>query len=38
MAKKERDYVVADKIRNSLNEKGIELIDQSPELTTWVRI
>ncbi len=38
MAKKERDYEEADKIRNSLKEKGIELIDQSPELTTWVRI
>ena len=37
-AKKERDYAKADKIRNSLKEKGVELIDQSPELTTWVRI
>ena len=36
MAKKERDYAEADKIRNSLKEKGVELIDQSPELTTWV--
>ena len=38
IAKKERDYAEADKIRNSLKEKGVELIDQSPELTTWVRI
>ena len=28
----------ADKIRYLLKEKGIELIDQSSELTTWVRI
>ena len=38
IAKKERDYAEADKIRNSLKGKGIELIDQSSELTTWVRI
>ena len=38
LAKKEKDYAEADKIRNSLKEKGVELIDQSPELTTWVRI
>ena len=38
VAKKEKDYAEADKIRNSLKEKGVELIDQSPELTTWVRI
>ena len=38
IAKKEKDYAEADKIRNSLKEKGVELIDQSPELTTWVRI
>ena len=37
-AKKEKNYLEADKIRNSLKEKGIELIDQSSELTTWVRI
>ena len=34
LAKKEKDYGEADKIRNSLKEKGVELIDQSPELTT----
>ena len=38
IAKKKKDYAEADKIRNSLREKGIELIDQSSELTTWVRI
>jgi len=37
-AKKEKNFVEADKIRNSLKEKGIELIDQSRELTTWIRI
>ena len=38
LAKKEKDYAEADKIRDSLKGKGVELIDQSPELTTWVRI
>ena len=37
-AKKEKNFVEADKIRNFLKEKGIELIDQSRELTTWIRI
>ena len=37
-AKKEKNFVEADKIRNCLKEKGIELIDQSRELTTWIRI
>ena len=36
-AKKEKNFVEADKIRNFLKEKGIELIDQSQELTTWIR-
>ena len=38
IAKKEKDYAKADEIRNSLKENGIELIDQSPEVTTWIRI
>ena len=38
IAKKKKDYAEADKIRTSLREKGIELIDQSSELTTWVRV
>ena len=37
-AKKEKNFVEADKIRKCLKEKGIELIDQSRELTTWVRV
>ena len=37
-AKKEKNYMKADEIRNLLNEKGIELIDQSKENTTWIRI
>ena len=37
-AKKEKNFVEADKIRSRLKEKGIELIDQSRELTTWIRI
>ncbi len=37
-AKKEKNYKEADKIRRFLKDKGIELIDQSPELTTWIRI
>jgi len=36
-AKKEKDYTKADEIRNLLKEKGIELIDQSKEITTWIR-
>ena len=37
-AKKEKDYSKADEIRNLLKEKGIELIDQSTEITKWIRI
>ena len=37
-AKKEKDFAKADEIRNLLNKKGIELIDQSKEITTWIRI
>ena len=37
-AKKEKDFAKADEIRNLLKEKGIELIDQSKELTTWIRV
>ena len=37
-AKKEKNYKKADEIRNLLNVKGIELIDQSKEITTWIRI
>ena len=37
-AKEEKDYTKADEIRNLLKEKGIELIDQSKEITTWIRI
>ena len=37
-AKKKKNYAKADKIRNLLKEKGIELIDQSTEKTTWIRI
>ena len=37
-AKKIKNYAKADHIRNLLKEKGIELIDQSPEKTTWIRI
>ena len=37
-AKKEKNYTKADEIRNLLNEKGIELIDKSKEITTWIRI
>ena len=38
VAKKIKNYEKADDIRNLLKEKGIELIDQSPEKTTWIRI
>jgi len=37
-AKKIKNYEKADDIRNLLKQKGIELIDQSPEKTTWIRI
>jgi len=37
-AKKETNYAKADEIRNFLKEKGIELFDQSKEITTWIRI
>jgi len=37
-AKIEKNYVKADEIRNLLKEKGIELIDQSKEITTWIRV
>ena len=37
-AKKEKNYTKADEIRNLLKEKGIELIDQSKDITTWIRI
>ena len=33
-----KDYAKADEIRNLLKEKGIELIDQSKEITTWIRV
>ena len=36
-AKKAKDFKKADFIRNHLKEKGIELIDQSNEITTWIR-
>ena len=36
-AKKEKNYARADEIRNLLKEKGIELIDHSKEITTWIR-
>ena len=37
-AKKENNYTKADEIRNLLKEKGIELIDQSTEITKWIRV
>ena len=37
-AKKIKNYEKADNIRNLLKRKGIELIDQSPEKTTWIKI
>ena len=37
-AKMEKNYAKADEIRNFLKEKGIELIDQSKEITTWIRV
>ena len=36
-AKMAKNYAKADEIRNLLKEKGIELIDQSKEITTWIR-
>ena len=38
IAKREKNYSKADEIRNFLKEKGIELIDQSTEITKWIRI
>ena len=37
-AKEGKNYTKADEIRNLLKEKGIELIDQSKEITTWIRV
>jgi len=37
-AKMEKNYAKADEIRYLLKEKGIELIDQSKEITTWIRV
>jgi len=37
-AKKEKNYTKADEIRNLLKDKGIELIDQSNDITTWIKI
>jgi len=37
-AKMEKNYAKADEIRNLLKEKGIELIDQSKEITKWIRV
>ena len=37
-ARNEKNYAKADEIRNLLKEKGIELIDQSKEITTWIRV
>ena len=37
-AKMKKNYAKADEIRNLLKEKGIELIDQSKEITTWIRV
>ena len=37
-SKKEKNYTKADEIRNLLKDKGIELIDQSNEITTWIKI
>ena len=37
-AKKIKNYKKADDIRNLLKGKGIELIDQSSEKTTWIKI
>jgi len=37
-AKMEKNYAKADEIRNLFKEKGIDLIDQSKEITTWIRV
>ena len=37
-AKQEKNYAKADEIRNLLKEKGIELVDQSKEITKWIRV
>ena len=37
-AKKIKNYEKADTIRNLLKRKGIELIDQSADKTTWIKI
>ena len=37
-AKMEKNYAKADEIRNLLKEKGIELIDQSKDITKWIRV
>ena len=37
-AKEGKNYTKADEIRNLLKDKGIELIDQSKEITTWIRV
>ena len=37
-AKRDKNFAKADEIRNLLKEKGIELIDQSKEMTTWIRV
>ena len=37
-AKMEKNYAKADEIRNLLKEKGVELIDQSKEITTWIKV
>ena len=37
-AKMEKNYAKADAIRNLLKEKGIELIDRSKDITTWIRV
>ena len=38
LAKKVKDYKKADNIRSMLKKKGIELIDKSPDVTTWINI
>ena len=38
IAKKEKNYNEADSIREYLKENGVELIDQSPEITKWIKI
>ena len=36
-AKKEKNYERADSIRKFLKDKGIELVDQSPNETKWIK-